>query len=383
MKKIKNNKIIQQDHSKEMLIYTTPNGKVNVEVFLRDENIWLTQAKIAVLFGVDRSVITKHLQNIYEIMELDRKSTSAKIAQVQTEGSRRITRNVEFYNLDAIISIGYRVNSLQATQFRIWATERLKEYIIKGFTMNDERLKNPEYLFGKDYFEEQLERIRNIRSSERRFYQKITDIYSQCSADYNPNQEITLQFFATIQNKLHWAITGQTTAEIIHSRINSSKRHMGLTNWENSPKGEIRKIDVSIAKNYLNEDELDGLNRIVSMYLDFAETRAKKGVVMYMNDWVEKLDAFLRFNEKKILRDNGKISNEIAVALAEKEYEKYRKKQDRDYISDFDREVKKLLKSKSKKKKILSRCRTSTETLWIFFTQYKHWPIGLLIKLLT
>ncbi|PIW91221.1 MAG: cell filamentation protein Fic [Candidatus Nealsonbacteria bacterium CG_4_8_14_3_um_filter_39_7] len=383
MKKIKNNKIIQQDHSKEMLIYTTPNGKVNVEVFLRDENIWLTQAKIAVLFGVDRSVITKHLQNIYEIMELDRKSTSAKIAQVQTEGSRRITRNVEFYNLDAIISIGYRVNSLQVVQFRIWATERLKEYIIKGFTMNDERLKNPEYLFGKDYFEEQLERIRNIRSSERRFYQKITDIYSQCSADYNPNQEITLQFFATIQNKLHWAITGQTTAEIIHSRINSSKRHMGLTNWENSPKGEIRKIDVSIAKNYLNEDELDGLNRIVSMYLDFAEMRAKKGVVMYMNDWVEKLDAFLRFNEKKILRDNGKISNEIAVALAEKEYEKYRKKQDRDYISDFDREVKKLLKSKSKKKKILSRCRTSTETLWIFFTQYKHWPIGLLIKLLT
>jgi len=185
-----------------MLIYTTPNGKVNVEVFLRDENIWLTQAKIAVLFGVDRSVITKHLQNIYEIMELDRKSTSAKIAQVQTEGSRRITRNVEFYNLDAIISIGYRVNSLQVVQFRIWATERLKEYIIKGFTMNDERLKNPEYLFGKDYFEEQLERIRNIRSSERRFYQKITDIYSQCSADYNPNQEITLQFFATIQNKL-------------------------------------------------------------------------------------------------------------------------------------------------------------------------------------
>jgi len=346
---MKNNKIIKQDRCREILIYTTPNGKVNVEVFIHNENVWLTQAKIAALFGVDRTVITKHLQNIYETMELDKKSTSAKIAQVQVEGNRQVTRDVEFYNLDAVISVGYRVNSAQATQFRIWATERLKEYIIKGFTMDDERLKNPEYIFGKDYFEEQLARIRNIRSSERRFYQKITDIYAQCSADYDPNQEITKQFFATVQNKLHWAIAGQTAAEIIHSRVDSDKRNMGLTSWRNSPKGQIRKTDVAIAKNYLNEKELDGLNRIVSMYLDFAETQAQKGVAMRIKDWVKKLDAFLQFNEKDILQNYGKISNEVAIVLAENEYEKYQAIQDKNYISDFDREVKKLLEKRKKR----------------------------------
>ncbi|MBU4257620.1 virulence RhuM family protein [Patescibacteria group bacterium] len=287
----KNNQIVKQNSFTEFLLYTTPNGKVKVEIFLRDETVWLTQSKISELFGVDRSVVTKHLQNIFQEGELDKNSTCAKIAQVQTEGQRQVSRNVEFYNLDAIISVGYRVNSRQATHFRIWATQVLKEYIIKGFAMDDERLKNPNNIFGKDYFEEQLARIRNIRSSERRFYQKITDIYAQCSADYDPNEAITKQFFATVQNKLHFAISGQTAPEIIAHRVDSKKPYIGLISWKNSPKGAIRKTDVSIAKNYLDEKELNLLNRIVTMYLDYAEMQAQKGVVMYMNDWVEKLDA--------------------------------------------------------------------------------------------
>jgi hypothetical protein len=347
---MKNNKqIAKQNTFTEFMLYTTPNGKVKVEIFLRDETVWLTQAKIAELFGVERSVVTKHLQNVFQEGELDKNSTCAKIAQVQTEGQRQVNRNVEFYNLDAIISVGYRVNSRQATHFRIWATQVLKEYIIKGFAMNDERLKNPNNIFGKDYFEEQLARIRDIRSSERRFYQKITDIYAQCSADYDPDEEITRQFFAAVQNKLHFAISGETAAEIIYQRVSSEKPNIGLTIWKNAPKGAIRKTDVGIAKNYLNEKELDGLNRIVTMYLDYAEMQAQKGVVMYMKDWVEKLDAFLQFNEKEILQDSGKISHEVAVALAESEYEKYRSIQDKNYVSDFDREVKKLLTSVKKK----------------------------------
>lgn len=351
-KKIKKNEIVKQNSFTEFLLYTTPNGKVKVEIFLHNENIWLTQSKIAELFGVDRSVITKHLQNIFKEGELDKKSTSAKIAQVQKEGQRKVARDVEFYNLDAILSVGYRVNSAQATRFRIWATERLKEYVIKGFTMNDEKLKDPYNIFGKDYFEEQLARIRDIRSSERRFYQKITDIYSQCSIDYDANEEITKQFFAAVQNKLHFAISGQTAAEIIYKRAGSTKPNMGLTTWKNSPKGAIRKTDASIAKNYLNEKELNGLNRIVTMYLDYAELQAQRGIAMRMKDWVEKLDAFLRFNEREILGDNGKISHEVAVALAENEYEKFRKIQDKNYISDFDQKVKRILNIKKKKLKL-------------------------------
>jgi len=339
----KNNQIVRQNTFTEFLLYTTPNGKVKVEIFLRDETVWLTQAKIAELFGVERSVVTKHLKNIFESGELQENSVCANFAHTASDGK---TYQVKFYNLDVIISVGYRVNSTQATHFRIWATERLKEYIIKGFTMDDERLKNPYNIFGQDYFEEQLARIRDIRSSERRFYQKITDIYAQCSADYSPNEEITEQFFATVQNKLHWAMTGQTAAEIIHSRVNSEKPNMGLTTWKNATKGAIRKTDVSIAKNYLNEREMDGLNRIVTMYLDYAEMQAQKGVVMYMKDWVERLNGFLQFNEKEILQDSGKISHEVAVALAESEYEKYQVIQDRMLESDFDREVKKLLDSK-------------------------------------
>ncbi|MFH0972838.1 MAG: virulence RhuM family protein, partial [Patescibacteria group bacterium] len=261
-----------------------------------------------------------------------------------------VKRDIEFYNLDAIISVGYRVNSSKATHFRVWATARLKEYIIKGFTMDDERLKNPNNIFGQDYFEEQLARIRDIRSSERRLYQKITDIYAQCSADYNPNEEITKQFFATAQNKLHFAITSKTAAEIISERANNKKPNIGLTTWKYAPKGKIRETDVVIAKNYLEEKELDKLNRIVDMYLSFAEMQAEKGRVMYMKDWVKKLDAFLKFNEREILENAGKISHEVAEALALGEYEKFRAEQDKNYVSDFDREVKKLLDAKNNKK---------------------------------
>lgn len=328
------------------LLYTTPNGKVTVEIFLKDENIWLTQEKIAELFGVERSVVTKHLKNIFGSGELSESSVCANIAHTANDGK---TYQTKFYNLDAIISVGYRVNSTQATHFRIWATQVLKEYIIKGFAMDDERLKDPRHIFGKDYFEEQLARIRDIRSSERRFYQKITDIYAKCSADYNPDEIITQQFFATVQNKLHWAITGQTAAEIIYSRVDSGKQNMGLTNWKNSPQGKIRKTDIGIAKNYLKEKELDHLNRIVTMYLDYAELQATRGQLMYMKDWVEKLNAFLQFNEEEILLDGGKISHEVAIALAEKEFEKFNVIEDRILESDFDKIIKNRDVSKKKK----------------------------------
>jgi hypothetical protein len=330
----------------QYLLYKTPDGKVHFEVFLHNETIWLTQQKLAELFGVDRSVITKHLSNIFKDKELEKDSVCAKIAHTAKDGK---TYNTNFYNLDAIISVGYRVNSKQATHFRMWANQVLKEYIIKGFAMDDERLKNPNNPFGKDYFEEQLARIRDIRSSERRFYQKITDIYAQCSADHSKDEEITKQFFATVQNKLHWAISQQTAAEIIADRANSKKDNMGLTNWKNSPEGSIRKQDVSVAKNYLNKEELDNLNHIVTMYLDYAENQARKGIVMHMNDWVNKLNAFLEFNGEEILHHKGKVSHKIAKELAETEYEKFRTLQDRNLISDFDEEVNKMLNKKSDK----------------------------------
>ncbi len=323
----------------EILLYTIPGGKVKVEVFLRNETIWLTQQKIADLFGVQRPAVTKHLRNIFESGELEESSVSSILEHTASDGK---TYNTQFYNLDAIISVGYRVNSQQATHFRIWATERLHEYIVKGFTMDDERLKNPSNIFGKDYFDEQLARIRDIRSSERRFYQKITDIYAQCSADYNVNAQITKDFFATVQNKLHWAITGQTAAEIIASRADGSKQNMGLTHWKHAPSGRIRKSDVGTAKNYLDETELDGLNRIVTMYLDYAESQANKRMVMTMKDWVEKLDAFLQFTEHEVLNHQGKVSSKVALALAEQELEKYRVIQDEVFESDFDKELKKL-----------------------------------------
>lgn len=323
----------------EILLYTTPNQKVRVEVFLRNETIWLTQQKIADLFGVDRSVVTKHLKDIFQTSELKEDAVCAKIAHTASDGK---TYNTLFYNLDAIISVGYRVNSTQATHFRIWATERLKEYIIKGFTMDDERLKNPNNFFGKDYFDEQLARIRDIRSSERRFYQKITDIYAQCSADYDPQVAVTKEFYAIVQNKLQWAITGKTAAEIVATRANSTKVNMGLTHWKNSPSGAIRKSDVSIANNYLNEKELDGLNSIVSMYLDYAESQAKNGIIMHMQDWVNKLDAFLQFNEQEVLHHSGRVSHAVAKALAENEFEAFKVIHDRMFESDFDKTLKEL-----------------------------------------
>ncbi|MDO8618207.1 MAG: virulence RhuM family protein [Candidatus Uhrbacteria bacterium] len=333
-------KIFQESSFTEIILYTTSDGGIKVEIFLKNENIWLTQEKIAQLFGVDRSVVTKHLGNILKEGELVENLVSAKFAHTAADGKTYQTR---FYNLDAIISVGYRVNSRQATLFRIWATERLREYIIKGYTMNDERLKDPRHIFGKDYFEEQIARIRDIRSSERRLYQKITDIYAQCSADYALDNDTTKQFYATVQNKLHFAITGKTAAEIVKERADSTKLNMGLTTWKNASKGKIRESDVIIAKNYLNEDELDHLNRIVTMYLDYAEMQAKRGIIMYMKDWVEKLHAFLQFNEKQILTDAGHVLHEVAESLALGEYEKYKALQDHDYISDFDEAAKKYL----------------------------------------
>ena len=323
----------------DFLMYKSESGAVKIEILVKDETVWLTQEKIAILFGVLRPAITKHLKNIFDSVELIESSVSSILEHTATDGKNYKTK---FYNLDAILSVGYRVNSKQATQFRIWANGVLKEYLIKGFAMDDERLKNPQHIFGKDYFEEQLARIRDIRSSERRFYQKITDIYAQCSSDYDASEKITRDFFATVQNKLHWAITGQTAAELIAQRADSNKPNMGLTTWKNAPAGNIRKPDVVIAKNYLNETELDGLNRIVTMYLDYAENQARKGVMMTMKDWVKKLDAFLQFNEEAILKDKGKMSHEIAKALAEEEYDKFRIIQDRMMESDFDKELKKL-----------------------------------------
>lgn len=333
---------MKQIKESQFLLYTAPSGDVRIDVFFQKETLWLTQAKIAELFGVDRSVITKHLQNIYETMELDKKSTSAKIAQVQIEGHRQVARDVEFYNLDAIISVGYRVNSERATQFRIWATQTLKEFIIKGFVLDDERLKNGHH-FGKDYFDELLERIREIRASERRFYQKITDIYA-LSADYDKNSDTTKGFFATVQNKLHWAITGKTAAEIIYTSTDARKAHMGLKTWKNSPKGKILKSDIAIAKNYLSEKHIKELELIVSAYLDLAENRAQRQIMMKMSDWIIFLNRFMELSDYPILKNAGKVSKLKAELKATKEYEKFRIIQDKNFISDFDQTVKKYLK---------------------------------------
>lgn len=325
----------------DFLLYKDANNKVKIEVYIMNETIWLTQAKLAELFDVETNTINYHLKEIFKSGELNETSVIRKIRTTASDGKNY---NTNFYNLDAIISIGYRVNSQKATMFRIWATKVLKEYMIKGFAMDDERLKNPNYIFGQDYFEEQLNRIRDIRSSERRFYQKIADIYAQCSADYDPNSDLTYTFYKKVQNKLHFAITGKTAAEIIHERVDSNKPNMGLTNWKNSPDGKIRKEDVVVAKNYLNEKELDKLNRIVTMYLDYAEMQAENRVVMYMQDWIEKLNAFLNFNKLDILNDSGKISHEVAESLAMKEFEKYNVIQDKTYVSDFDKVIDKYLK---------------------------------------
>jgi len=330
-----------------ILFYTTPDGDVKIDVFFQDGMLWLTQRRMAALFNVEINTINYHVKEIFETGELDKNSTIRKIRIVQKEGQRNVSRIVDFYNLDLIIAVGYRVNSYQATQFRIWATKTLREFVIKGFVLDERRLKQGHY-FGKDYFDELLEKIREIRASERRFYKKITDIYAECSIDYDKNAPITHEFYATVQNKLHWAITGQTAAEIMTSRADARKKDIGLTTWKNAPKGKILKSDVVVAKNYLNELELKHLNRIVSMYLDYAENQAERHIPMTMKDWVRKLDAFLKFNDYEILDNPGKVSAEVAKQLTEKEYEKYRVIQDRAFESDFDRVTKKYLKRKRK-----------------------------------
>jgi hypothetical protein len=325
----------------EILLYTTPNSNVRVEVYYQAETFWLSQRRMAELFGVEVPTINYHCKEIFVSKELREEGTIRKIRIVQQEGSREVARDVDFYNLDMVIAVGYRVNSFQATQFRIWATTTLREFIVKGFVLDDERLKQGKQ-FGADYFEELLERIREIRASERRFYLKITDIYEQCSTDYDPDAEITKTFFKTVQNKLHWAITKKTAAEIVAQRADSSKRNMGLTTWKNAPKGNIRKADVVVAKNYLEQQEIRELERIVSMYLDFADLQASRRIPMRMSNWVERLDAFLKFNEYEILTSLGTVSHEVAKALAEGEYEKFRVLRDREYVSDFEKQVKRI-----------------------------------------
>ncbi|WP_342240298.1 virulence RhuM family protein [Inquilinus sp. OTU3971] len=326
----------------EILLYTGSAGDIRVEVLFEEESFWLTQKRMAELFEVTVPTISYHLKEVFESGELERDRTVRKFLTVQKEGSREVAREVEFYNLDAIIAVGYRVNSRQATQFRIWATSVLREFIVKGFALDDERLKLAKR-FGKDYFDELLERIREIRASERRFYLKITDIYEQCSIDYNRDAEVTQAFFKTVQNKLHWAITGKTAAEIIKGRADASKPNMGLQTWKNAPDGKILKSDVSVAKNYMNESEIKALERVVSMYLDYAENQAARQIPMKMTDWVAKLDAFLTFNEYDILKNAGKVSHAVAKALAEKEYEIFRMVQDRAFESDFEREATRMI----------------------------------------
>lgn len=333
-------------NASDIIFYTTPQGEVRIEVFFEDETFWLSQKKIAELFDKDVRTVNEHLSRIFEEGELTPEATIRKFRIVQREGTRDVERLVDHYNLDAIIAVGYRANSARATKFRIWATNTLKEFIIKGFVLDDARLKQGKR-FGQDYFEELLERIREIRASERRFYEKITDIYKECSRDYDANDEVTRLFYRTVQNKLHWAIHQHTAAELIAERAKAELPHMGLTTWKNAPDGKVLKSDVTVAKNYLNAEEIAELDRIVSMYLDYAENQAKRGITMYMKDWAGKLDAFLQFNDYTVLKDAGQVSHDVAVKLAEGEYAKFRVRQDREYISDFDREVKRLTAEKS------------------------------------
>lgn len=332
---------MNQEH--EIVLYQVEDANVCVNVIFKNETFWMTQKAMASLFDVNVPAISKHLSNIFSEEELIKESTVSKMEIVQMEGNRQVKREQEIYNLDAIIAVGYRVNSKKATRFRQWATKTLKEYIVKGFVLNDDMLKNGKP-FGKDYFDELLERIREIRASERRAYQKITDIFEQCSYDYDKNSEITKNFYAFVQNKLHFAVTGKTAAELIYERADSEKPAMGLATWKDAPNGKILKRDISIAKNYLNEKEISHLNRLVTMFIDYAELMAEDGILMSMQDWVNQMNQFLINNRRKVLSGKGKVSHDIAMEKAEKEYEVFRKRQDREYISEFDREVEKYLK---------------------------------------
>ena len=321
------------ENLKDLIIYQSQNNEnISVEVLYNEEDFWLTQKSMSKLFNVTENNITYHLQNIFKTEELEQEAVTQKIRVTASDGKKY---NTNFYSLDAIIAVGYRVNSKEATDFRIWATKTLKEYIKKGFVVNSEMLKNGPK-FGKDYFDELLVKIKEIRASERRFYQKITDIYKECSFDYDKTSETTQEFYKNVQNKLHFAITGMTAPEIIYNRVDSKQENMGLTTWKNAPDGKILETDVTIAKNYLSQEEITELNNLVSMYLDYAERQVKLGKIISMKEWKEKLEVFLKINEYNILKDNGKIKREIADKLALDEYKKYRVIQDKNYISDFD-----------------------------------------------
>ena len=323
------------------VLYTTPNGDVNLDILLQDENLWLTQKEISDLFGVSKSTVSHHLSNIYSDGELDKLATVRKFRTVQKEGSRAVQRELEYYNLDSIISVGYRVNSTKATQFRIWATNTLKEFIIKGFVLDDERLKQGQTVFGKDYFRELLERIRSIRASERRIYQQITDIFAECAIDYDRNSEITKNFYAMVQNKFHFAITGNTAAEIIYHKADADKKQMGLTTWKNAPDGRVLKSDVTVAKNYLQETEIRQLERTVTSYFDYIEGLVERRNTFTMQSLAESIDRFLSFNEYEILEGKGSISKKQADEKASQEYEKFNRTQK--IVSDFEKQIKKLM----------------------------------------
>ena len=322
--------------SSNILLYKTTQGEVRIEVIFNNETFWMSQKRMATLYNVEVHTINYHLKEIFKSGELNEQSVIRKIGITADDNK---TYNTYIYNLDAIIAVGYRVNSYQATQFRIWATSVLKEMIIKGFALDDERLKQGKH-FGKDYFDDLLERIREIRASERRYYQKITDIYAECSADYDPKSETTQQFFKMVQNMMHWAVTHQTAAEIIYTRADAEMPHMGLTTWKNAPNGRVQKSDTIVAKNYLSDKEVDMLNLLSTAFLDMAEMRAKRQVIATMSDWKKQLDEFLKFYDYDILNDSGTISAEQAKEKAYAEYEKFRIIQDKEYLSDFDKAIK-------------------------------------------
>lgn len=332
---------MNQEH--EIVLYQIDETNVCVNVIFKDETFWLSQKAMAELFDCSTDNISLHLRNIYSEEELEENSTAEYFSVVQKEGTREVNRNIKCYNLDAIIAVGYRVNSKKATRFRQWATKTLKEYITKGFVLNDDMLKNGKP-FGKDYFDELLEKIREIRASERRAYQKIADVFEQCSYDYDKNSDTTKAFYAFVQNKLHYAITGKTAAELIYERVDAKQPTMGLTTWKDAPDGKILKRDVVVAKNYLNEKELSRLNRLVTMFIDYAELMAEDEILMSMQDWVEQTNQFLKNNRRNVLEGKGKISHDVAIKKADAEYQIFRVKQDQEYVSDFDKEVERYLK---------------------------------------
>jgi hypothetical protein len=339
-----NDKIIGNE--KNIIFYNDEDGNTKIEVLLENENVWLNTEALAVLFDIDRSGVVRHINNIYKDEELEENATCAKIAQVQTEGTREVKRIYTYYNLDMIISIGFRVNSKKAIKFRTWANKIIKDYMVQGFALNDDRFMKARKS-DQEYFKRLLERIKLIRTSERMFYQKITDIFAECSVDYDKNSDTAITFYKTIQNKFHYAITGKTAAEIIYDRVDASKENMGLTTWEKSPDGKILKSDVIIAKNYLDEKEIKNLNNLVNLFLDIAENNAERNITMYMNDWKNEVENALKVFHYDVLEGKGSITHKEAIDKATSEYEKYRVIQDKSYVSDFDKLINETKKIES------------------------------------